>query len=1024
MHKPLFPSRVSVSRAFAWRLASALAMAAMGCGSGATPGSPGAPDTPNVGATEFASAPPPGAYVPGVGGASGSGLAGGGSLAVNAGTAAPQSSAATASSSTPRTVQETDLYRFDAGTNRLYYLNSYRGLMVFDLTNVDAPKLLGRYPIVGSPVQMFVNGTIAVIVVADWYGTVNGGPFYGSIVQGLDATDPTHIVSLGDAKLGGWVQDMRIVGNVLYAVSEDYGNTFYGWGYGGGPVAAGTTTATNNGPSVIVSSVNFANGIIQAVGSQTYPGYGGVFNVTPNSIMLAHQAAATNTGVQAAQTVLQYLDISDPGGAIVARGSITVDGVVEGWGPDNGRWNLDFSDGTTAHSLGLRDNGTGYILAIADFSNPDAPSLDSELSIPSSGWTPATRFDVEPGYERMYLSPGDGYLSNGATPLQVYDLSNAAAPTLSGQTSIPGSVWLMLPSGNQLFALGQQTATNYSSTQVSLNYVDVSNPAAPTLLGTSAFGEGWAWTPAAETFKAFVRGTTLDGSQGMVVLPFSGWDAASQQYNNGVQLIEYTPTTITTAGDARTKGWVERGIFANGRIISLSDLALAVVNYADPMSPTVTAELTLARNVIAAQPNGAAIAEISGSDWWGNDVSQSDVRVLPTADAAELVDESSAPDVSVPGVGGQVFTNGTLVYVVSGVQVSYPCPVYPGQSSPSPSPSECTGWQQQVQVVDTSGGTTKARGVVKLPIDPAYSWYWGWYGFYWNDWYDGGDIVQVEQNALAFRRWHPNYAPNGGYYDASDDLFVVDLSNPDAPSVASTVISSDTSAWWGDMHVVNNTLYTMHYVWPYASNGQYQTVRYYLDAIDLSDRAHPRFKASINVPGVLVGGSDTDPSLLYTIDYQWDSNYPSGVNYFDVVRVGSNGVASLVSKTLLDGWVGNVIVRGTTAYTTTQLYTYSSNSPSMELHQLDLTNPARPVDALASGPSGWGWLLDVEGDRAIVSSGWYDQGLDIYQLSPGAPPAYDQFVRTQGWGVNSIARQDSTLFLSSGDWGVQVVPLQ
>ena len=34
---------------------------------------------------------------------------------------------------------------------------------------------------------------------------------------------------LGEAKLGGWVRDDRVVGDVLYAVSEDYG-WVYGWG--------------------------------------------------------------------------------------------------------------------------------------------------------------------------------------------------------------------------------------------------------------------------------------------------------------------------------------------------------------------------------------------------------------------------------------------------------------------------------------------------------------------------------------------------------------------------------------------------------------------------------------------------------------------------------------------------------------------------------------------------------------------------------------------------------------------------
>jgi hypothetical protein len=994
--------------------------ASSGAGVG-TSGSSGSQAAPLTGQSDFQSAAPPGGTVGGVGGAT---------LAAGAPTAngAAMSSASSPSTSTTRTVEETDLYALDGNT--LYYLSGYRGLMAFDLTQVDQPKFLGRYAIFGTPVQMIVQNGLAVVVVADWYGkTSTGAPFHGSIVQGLDVSDPTNIKLVGQAPLGGWVQDTRVVGNVLYAVSEDYGWQ-YGWGVAtpgvavsGGPVGIGGPSASD----VIVSSVSFANGTIQQVSSKTYAGYGGIFNVTPNSIMLAHQAASAAPNLPApSKTDLEYLDISDPGGAIAERGKIEVDGSVEGWGADNGRWSLDFADGLTAHVIGCSDGSdctSGYILSTVDFSNPDQPKLDSELAVASGGWLPVARFDSG----RMYLSPTNYSPVGGTTPLQIFDLSNPSAPVLAGTSQIPGSVWLMIPSGAQLFALGQDDSIN--AEQVSLKYLDVTNAAAPALIGTSSFGEGWTSTPATDTFKAF----THDPTQGLVVLPFSGWDYNSGKYDNGVQLIQFTPSSIATAGAAHTTGWVERGIFANGRIVSLSDLALSVVDYSDPLSPTTTAQLTLARNIVASQPGGATIAEVS-SDWWGNDVTHSDVRVLPTADAAETKDESTAPDASVPGIGARVFVNGERLYAVTSVQIPTPCGspggLYNGPAVPAGSgPQQCYAWQEQVQVVDTSNGGAKARGTVALPVDPSgWSWNWGWYGFFYYDWYDGGEIVQVGADALAFRRWHPNYAPNGQYVDASTDLYIVDLSNPDAPSVSSMVVTNDQNAWWGDMTVIGNTLYTTHYEWvggyQPGSNG---SVRYYLDQIDLSDRAHPSIGAKINVPGILVGGS-SDGSLLYTIDYRWVND--STQNDFDVLRL-QGAKAYLQSKTTLDGWVGSFYFSadGKTAYTTTQRYSYTSGQPSNDLHQIDLSDPTHPNDQIASGPNGWGWLLGVQGDRMLVQTGWGDgNGMDVYKLAPGAAPSYDQFVRTQGWSINAITRQTTNtsdeLFLSSGDWGVQVVDLK
>lgn len=328
---------------------------------------------------------------------------------------------------------------------------------------------------------------------------------------------------------------------------------------------------------------------------------------------------------------------------------------------------------------------------------------------------------------------------------------------------------------------------------------------------------------------------------------------------------------------------------------------------------------------------------------------------------------------------------------MTAVQVPIACPTVGIQGSgtavapssgTSSTPQTCTGWQEQVEVVDVSNGGAKARGTVTLPVDPG--WYWDW---------------------------------------AAEDLFVVDLSNPDAPAVSSTVITQDPTAWWGNMQVVGNTLYTTHYAWvdQGTTANPYATIRYYLDSIDLSDRSHPRIGASINVPGILVGGSASDPNVIYTIDYQWNGS--NTIDTFNVLDIQGNA-AYLQSSIPLDGWVGNVIVSGTDVYTSTQVYSPTGNNPPVELHQIDVSNPRNPVDQVASGPQGWGWLLGVQGDRMLVTTGWNDgNGMDVYKLSPNAPPAYDQFVRTQGWSISSIARQNDTLYLSSGDCGVQVVNL-
>jgi hypothetical protein len=937
------------------------------------------------------------------------------------------------SNATPRTVEETDLYRLDG--DRLYYLNSYRGLMVFDVSDVDHPQLLGRSAIYGEPIEMIVRDGIANVVVADWYGTMDDGtPFHGSIVRGIDARDPANIAITGEAYLGGWVRDTRVVGDVIYAVTEKEPYD-YGW-YGEGVTDGGrAVSSTATGPSVSVSSVSFADAHVAAVDNYDVPGYGGVFHVTPNAILLAADVLGTpdqyGYAAPTGQTKLSYLDISDPGGTIALRGSAVVQGSLQTYGADNGRWNLDFADGRYAHIVaGAYDYSSTtqpLYISTVDFQNPDAPVATGSLTVASLGYSATARFDSG----RLYLSPNSygcydsqGHqLSSVQTPLHVFDVSNPAQPVELGSTVLDGEISLMMPNGQNLFALGNTyDCTTYASSPMALAYLDLSDPTHPRSLGTADFGKGWAYTPAAGTFKAF----TLDTTQGLVVLPFSGWDSQAGAYNNGVQLFEFNDQSIRTSGTGHTKGWVERGIFVKNRLVSLSDLALSVIDYSTHDAPVVVSELTLARNVVNARPVGDNLVEVS-SDFWDNDVDHSLLRVVPKSQADETTNDPALATLDIAGTNPTVFHDGNMTYVVSNVRHQIPCVGGVGKA-PDGSDATCYGYTQAVNVVDVSGGGARLRSTLELPQTQYYGWgwYWGWYGCDMYSWYYGSDVVQVG-NKLAFRRWIPQYDANGTYEDALESLFVVDASNPDAPTLGSTVITDDQNGWWGNLRAIGNQLYASHYEWleqPSYVNNAYSPgrVAYYIDQIDLSDPAHPSVGQRINVPGILVGGSEDDPSLIYTMDYQWDGTNTH--NDFAVLKL-AGGRAYLQGSLSIPGYTGNVFVEHSTAYFSAQTYTTVSGSSttSMQLYQVDLSDPQNPVALLSEAKDQWGWLLAVEGDYAFVTSGWSGEGIDVFKLAHGEAPAYDQFVRTRGWWTSSLAVDQNQAFLASGYWGTQTIGL-
>src|SRR5438067_13513404 len=115
--------RVSLLSVTGLSILAALGSTLAGCGGGGNP-----PGTDREeGQTDYTSAPPAGQ----AGGGSFGGSSGGGAAPTANG--ASDKSTGALPDQNKRTIAETDIYRLDG--NRLYYLNSYRGLMVFDVTN-------------------------------------------------------------------------------------------------------------------------------------------------------------------------------------------------------------------------------------------------------------------------------------------------------------------------------------------------------------------------------------------------------------------------------------------------------------------------------------------------------------------------------------------------------------------------------------------------------------------------------------------------------------------------------------------------------------------------------------------------------------------------------------------------------------------------------------------------------------------------------------------------------------------------
>ncbi len=182
-----------------------------------TDGSPQNPVEP--GQTDFLTVEPGGTF------SYGGGYSGGGGGSVDAGSASGGiggGSSSGAPSGRTGEVEEADISRVDA--NRLFYLNTYRGFLIYDLADPKNPKQLSRLPIHGYPVEMFVEGhTVYALLRDSLYLTV--GP------EGLKTTrrKVSQLISIDVSDLANpkVLQTIDIVGVLSEGVSRKVENTIY-----------------------------------------------------------------------------------------------------------------------------------------------------------------------------------------------------------------------------------------------------------------------------------------------------------------------------------------------------------------------------------------------------------------------------------------------------------------------------------------------------------------------------------------------------------------------------------------------------------------------------------------------------------------------------------------------------------------------------------------------------------------------------------------------------------------------------
>jgi hypothetical protein len=500
---------------------------------------------------------------------------------------------AAAAEQVSRDIEEADIVKIVGA--RLYALNSYKGLLIVDITDADAPALLGSLDLRGRGVEMYVVGSqVCVLLSADWYCYVSGGAaendilplvdgpvppapeFQGSQLAIVDVSDPTAPALKSKLNLAGYADQSRRVGDIIYITGTNY-IPFDHWTDGSGSVDEGFVA------SVTVADPNN----IAPVERKTFSGTSLAIHVSDTTLF----AAGHDYDSQQAQgfTHVQVVDISDPAGAITMRGTFDVPGYIQ-----NRFFMDDYQD-----VFRIVTQSWGFGFASVKLYTYDLTDLDNVVALGNTEIIQdeslrAVRFDGPRGYAVTYFQ---------VDPLFVLDLSDAANPVVAGQLEVPGFSTYIEPRGNRLIAVG---IDDTDGRRPALAYYDVTDPANPAQLSRIVLGPPGSFTDSEAVYdeKAFKVVDEL----GLIAIPFQhvsfdavvpagGSEASSSDIprpacQNAVQLVDFSDAALTQRGYFEHKGRVQRVGVIDGRVFALSSVSLQTVDITDRDHPSKTGELS------------------------------------------------------------------------------------------------------------------------------------------------------------------------------------------------------------------------------------------------------------------------------------------------------------------------------------------------------------------------------------------------------------------------------------------------
>ncbi len=853
-----------------------------------------------------------------------------------------------------RTVEEGDIYRV-LGGGLLLNLNSYRGLQVIDFNDVTQPEVIGRARIAGYPVEMYVVGSQAVVLLNNYRGywgsrdDVNVDTYYGGMLVTIDIADPEHPQVVDQARVPGWILTSRLT-------------------RGGGKQAL--FTASNNWDSDSRTEVrSFAvtgQGEIIERSFIDLGGYVADIQATPQALLVAR----TNWSSDDYHSTVAIIDISDPDGFMVEGAEVATEGIVAN------KTNMDLYKNV----LRVASGGSWSGVRANHLQTWDVTDIQHPQPIDHDGFAPG-----EDLYATLFLGNKAFFVTyQRVDPLHAFHISDAGVAEARSEYVISGWNDFFRPvyDETRMIGIGMNDEDGRTMAVSLYDITDLDDP--DPFVARAEVDAEHSWSEASWDDRAFsvledavaVAGPDGQVETGLVLLPFSGYDNARETYVAAVQIFTFSDSSLTRRGVMEHGTWVRRSFQpAQDLTANLSEATLSLFDNTDPDQPTELGRVDLAPNYTDFLVFGDYGARLKYDRdyyywWWGGsaEMPPNELQIVPLDEDPDTAEPVAVIELA---SGAQVHKVGDLAVAVQMRWMQFDDDEY--------------GYETELQVIDLSDPLhpRQAGSLTTDQLTPFYNdwWYWGWgmedcfdcgmgyyYGYGAESAYPVGQALVFpatvwEQEVTGIEHVCYTYPEDGGwqeecweedgdthceYYtgsitcrsldgeptqcsgsiercstddygydhwiceeidpdsiptrtDCNDyeryrywshfDIHVLDLRDPDDPDLLPTLTMPVEEEASGVL--ADGDDFYVSYKIPVDVDGDARDyVRYYFKRIDLSDPGSPVIHAGINVPGDLIAVADGGQSV-FTRDYVWGDNIvESAINKLSV----SGSVATLLAR--------------------------------------------------------------------------------------------------------------------------------